>query len=162
MLLTLIICISLLSVKIYSSFKKPLSLAAEKEKMLDGEKVSTFHSNELLIKVKKGKDVSVSTREKIKNETPIKFLNKAVKDKKVKDKDADIFRWYMLTLETPQQLLQGMYHPEEQYIETAAPAARQLENVIRILMKDPNIETVEPNYIVTTTTTPNDFYYNTS
>ncbi|MDO8657265.1 MAG: S8 family serine peptidase [Candidatus Levybacteria bacterium] len=114
-----------------------------------------YAPNEILIKVKKqakGKikekdfdDPGIGTlKETFKKHKPKKF-EKIVKESKKSNVEADIFSWYRLVLE-----------------DDNAKDPSKVKGIIASLLKDPDIETAEPNFIVKTTAVPNDPYYSST
>jgi len=134
-----------------------------------GEEIK-FVNNELLIKVKK--DVKDKVKEGTNDDTGITSLNTLFKEKKVnkfekiiktkdtKEKNSDIDQWYKITFEEPDPSLRYNNIPQGLVVQVGGEEFGQASNnnftleSIRIMAadfkKDPNIETVEPNYIAHT------------
>jgi len=157
----------------------------------------TFLSNELLIKVAKearGKvkegnpaDTGIASLNNINQQHQVKKFEKVAKVGKNSKSDAEIFAWYKITLPGKSEKITGKLEQVSKERNHINPAAETLRELAATLHADPNIQTVEPNYIVsilpeaiasstpssapsqtttnpptTTATTPNDPYYASS
>ena len=160
-------------------YSKPSSRAQEEA----GKMTSQFLSNELLVKVKKearGKvkegnpeDTGLASLNKIFKEEKAKGFEKIAKAGKNSDTGAELFSWYKLTLDYPQEKAVGKLNEARDRIEQNlegkenpvlenSQALFNLQRVIVRLSQDSNIETIDLNYIVTTQVVPNDPYYSST
>ena len=134
-----------------------------------------FVSNEILIKVKKS--VKSRVKEGGAEDTGIASLNAKTKEIKANRiekiaregaksrKDAEIFSWHKITLEGGREILKGKFRPADFLPQPPGqsfnsnerntdPRFEKLAQAIAKLKSDPNIEAVEPVYIVRTQQTP--------
>lgn len=152
----------ILPIVILSMGSQPQSQRANaQEKQLnqrsDKKNDAEFTPNELLIKVKKASKGKVkendfnnpgikTLKEVFKEHKPKKF-EKIVNANKKSNLEADIFSWYKIVI--------------EDNAFDRSPAAK-VNKIIAKLLKDPDIETAQPNFIVKTTAVPNDPYYSST
>ncbi len=122
---------------------------------------SQFVSNELLIKisknsrskVKSGKptNTGIASLNNINRENKVAKFEKVAKIGKKSKKDAEIFAWYKVSLGGKGGKIVGKLDKAKGVIETKNPdnpAIEKLQRLIGRFSADPNIEVVEPNYIV--------------
>lgn len=120
-----------------------------------------FVSNEILIKVKKGADNKIKSKPKP-NDTGIASLNnlnksqKATKfeksfktNKKTKNKNHEIFRWFKVTLPGKKEVVKE---------EVGGEKSTKLKSVSAKYKKNPNVEETQLNFISHATSLPNDTY----
>lgn len=99
---------------------------------------------------------------KLANSKKIKRFEKISKAGKKANTDADIFSWYVVTLEGKEEKISGKFDREKGVLKSDNPQALEYQENIARLRADKDIETVEPNFIVTTMNVPNDPYYSST
>ena len=133
-------------------------------------KTSTqFISNELLVKVKKEaktkikegppSQVGISSLNKINTKFNVKEFKKIAWSKQ--ETNQEIFSWYKVSLPIKQEVIEGRLDKDSKKL-TAKKDVGVLQDLIGEFSQDPNIEVVEPNYVVTALVTPNDPYFRSS
>lgn len=152
--------------KLFSTlFPKPASNAQEEQ----DKNLPEFLSNQLLVKVKKGV-VGVSSINNLAKDVKVKSFERVAGSDKNTITNEELFSWYLLTLDTPQekavgkldvtqQRLQAKFADKNNPSKNNNQAVAKLQAVINKLRDDPNIEALDLNYLVQTQTTPNDPYY---
>ncbi|MDO8658103.1 MAG: S8 family serine peptidase [Candidatus Levybacteria bacterium] len=168
--LTLLLSVLFIKNQSFSPFtlQKAISINKNEEKA----KETQFISNEILIKVKKEsrnkikdgdfKNTGINALDQIfKERKPNKF-EKVAKLNKKSNIDSDIFSWYLIQFNEPVEKINGKLDKKTGKLDTTSPAKKELQKTIVRLLNDPDIETVEPNYIVTTNIVPNDPYYSST
>jgi len=146
---------------------------------------SEFSSNEILVKIKKSEkdkikegnpeDTGISSLNEVHKKHKVKSLEQLAKKGVKSDSSHDLFSWYKITLDAPQEIIKGKFNHKTGIIEFSdtkeiAPKiefqkllpnsnSSSLQQLISELKNDPNIEEVDLNYIVHTTAIPNDPYY---
>ncbi len=76
-----------------------------------------------------------------------------LKQSEVSNKDASVFRWYVVKLPAK---------TKNKFITTKDKEFSQINNTIDLLRQDQSVEAVEPNGIIETSVVPNDPYYSSS
>lgn len=144
---------------------------------------TSFSSNELLVKIKKGPrsvirenshDTGIPSLNGINKQLRVKSFERVAQPGKGSNKEADVFGWYKVTLDIPHTLIRGKLEKVQERLRIANPAnsnARTSETnpafdaLAQLIAKyelDPSIETLEPNYQATIDVVPNDPYYSSS
>jgi len=132
---------------------------------------SEFYTNEVLVrftksaksKVKLGKpeDFGVETLNKINSKQGIKRIEKIAGEEKGSTTEK-IFSWYKVTLEGDGELARGKLDKETGKLTQGSDSTKKLQGAIESLQKDPEVEIVEPNYLVRLLVAPNDPFYTSS
>jgi subtilisin family serine protease len=127
-----------------------------------------FVSNEILVKLKKGSLAKVKSKPKPldtgigslnnlnKKQKASKFQRLSQPHKKTKNKNHPVFRWYKVTLPGKREVLkkgagEGFSSQSDQKFD-------ELNSILKEYKKDTNLEEAQLNYIVHTTSLPNDTY----
>ena len=135
-------------------------IAAPPTELVVTEPGAEFSSNEILIKVKENAkskikqnnnplDTGIAALDDLNKKNNVKKFERVAKPGKNSDQENALFRWYKITLDEPQEII-------EEKDELKAPKVKSL---LYEYKKDPDIEAVEPNYIFHTVLEPNDPYY---
>lgn len=199
----ILLAIPLTMFAVYQARELSSKAAGEGPVAVAGE--SKFISNELLIKIKKGSrdrvrsgkpaDTGIASINRINKEMKVKKFERVAKIGKKSKKNAEIFAWYKVTLEGKGEKVAGKLDQVTGRISSKNqdnPALDRLGELIARFRSDPNIQAVEPNYVVSilredatkssqsaqeetspppstttqevtpTSTTPNDPYYSSS
>ena len=132
-----------------------------------------FVAGEILVRLKKSSSDKVKANVKPEN-IGLKSIEKINKELKVaefepviprgskKKVDDQIFDWYRVKLPERGIKIKGEFDQETAKITSNNPAAKKLQKAIDKFKADPNVEVVEPNFIVKILATPNDPYYSSS
>lgn len=151
--------------KIFSRlFPKPSSYAEEVQ-------LPEFLSNQILVKVKKeakGKEVSFlnDLNNDVSKQVKVKSFEKIAKQGKNSNTDSDLFSWYLLKLDAPEETAKGsLIKVNGKFglrLKADDKALEALQKVIDRLSKDSDVEDLDLNYIVHNTLVPNDPYYSST
>lgn len=145
-----------------------------------------FLSNEILIKLKPQalarlkngqsllpRDTGISSLNKLNTDHKVVKMEKVVKREKRPKENQAIFRWYKITLPGASEIVKDEFSDIRKELSSSnnrgqsfsfqkltenQSKGRKLKEVIASYRQDPNIEIAEPNYIVNTTSIPNDTY----
>lgn len=148
---------------------------------------SRFSSNELLIKFKKDvrgsikedpKDIGVASLNATLNKYKVKKFERVAKVGKNSKTDAEVFGWYKVTIDVPQDRIEGRFDHALGIIQTnpsnlksnekarvkkdGSLGASLLQDLINKLKSDSAIEAVDLNYVIEAFKVPNDPYYASS
>lgn len=135
--------------------------------------VSEFSSNEILVKVKKEpakkinskarpENIGVSSIEKINKDFKVEEFKKVLPDDKDAKTDQSLFDWYEVKIPGVEKKIKGTYNKDTKKLSSSDPSSNSVKRLIDKYHADPNIETVEPNFVVRALVTPNDPYYSST
>ena len=126
-----------------------------------GKAETVFLSNELLIKIKqesRGKikegnpaDTGVASLNQMNKDFNVKKFERVAKVGRNSKSDAEVFAWYKVTMEGKGEKIAGKLEKGALKLtgkDPSNPAAENLQRLVGKYRSDPNIEVVEPNYIV--------------
>ncbi len=123
---------------------------------------SYFFSNEFLIKVEdsskktikeslKPEDTGIATLNNLNKKHSVLKFEPLVKHGVGSKKDTPLSNWYIVTLKTPKEKITKK---SDQFVK--------FKKIMDSYQNDPNIKVVEPNYLITILTIPDDPYYSSS
>ena len=133
-----------------------------------------FVSNEVLVRLKdkstekikegaKPENIGIESLEEINKELEVDEFEPVIPEgTEKKDKDEEVFDWYRVKLPEEKVTIKGEFNQETSKIASSNPKAKDLQKVIDTFKEDPNVEAVEPNFVVKILATPNDPYFPTS
>lgn len=145
-----------------------------------------FFSNQLLVKiqlksrykVKDGSidDTGIDSINTVGKQFKLRSFEKIAKPGRKSNTSHDLFSWYKLTLDIPETLATGRLDRALTVVQNKEAndspgklpesarnqAITALNEVILKLKKDPDVEAVDLNYLVTTSIIPNDPYYSSN
>lgn len=150
---------------VYFKVSRLISEAQEinKGQSESNDRLPEFLANEVLVKVKK------ETRQKIKEnpkDTGLSSLNDIFTRHKVtsfqriaksgprSSKEAEIFSWYLVRLTEESAIISGSFDVKTSLLTSKNPKASTLRNFMSDLKNDSNVETFEPNFVVTALQSP--------
>ncbi len=140
-------------------FPKPQSFANTNMREL---KEAKFYSNELLIKVKKTsrgkvkenlKQTGLAAVDRVGGFQKLKKFEKVARPNKKSKEDADIFSWYHVVFDSPSNIISGTFDVQSQTIASDHQSGKLLRQLMAEMRNDPDIEAIEPNFVVSTTQT---------
>jgi len=156
----------------------PPSIISEPEfKELEVE----YLSNEILIKLKPQAknqirstatafNTGISSLNKLNQDYQVTNFEKIAKDGKKSKKDHEVFRWYKIILPGKKEIIKEKFSDikkssivnlTEESLQEQSKGAK-IKGILEKYKQDPNIETVQLNYLVHATVVPNDPYYSSS
>ena len=132
-----------------------------------------FLSNEILVKLKKPASdkikpntkpnkVGVKSIESINKELKVEAFERVVPKKKNESKKDETLDWYKVEIPGKDAKIKGDFNEKTLKIKSSHPASSKLQEALNHFNADPNVERVEPNFIVKILRTPNDPYYSSS
>lgn len=132
-----------------------------------------FLSNEILVKLKKPASdkiksatrpnrVGVRSIERINEELEVEGFERVIPEKKNESKKDEVLDWYKVEIPGKETKIKGDFDEETAKIKSTHPASVKLQEAIDHFNADPNVESVEPNFVVKILRTPNDPYYSSS
>ena len=132
-----------------------------------------FLSNEILVKLKKPASdkiksatrpnrVGVRSIERINEELEVEGFERVIPEKKNESKKDEVLDWYKVEIPGKKTKIKGDFDEETAKIKSTHPASVKLQEAIDHFNADPNVESVEPNFVVKILLTPNDPYYSSS
>ncbi len=121
-------------------------------------KESTIVSNTILVRLKKASKTKVNKQstldsnilgiKELKKKYNIKNFEQLAKQSSDSNTNADIFSWYQITLDEKPERIKARYDSKNKRLTSAHAKGKQLQNVIDTVKTDPDIELIEPVYLV--------------
>ena len=157
LILTIFLC--LLAAASILIFSKPAPASAR-----NNPPKAEYRTDQLLIKFrsharavvsqKPGKTTGIPSVDTTVGKRALKHFEKLAKPGKKSKQTSEVFAWYTLTLD------ETVLH--EKIVKNGEVVDLTLERLKASLLQDPNIESVEQNFIVQTSVIPNDPFYGTT
>jgi len=155
--------VALINEKLFGETGAAVLKAAPPAEPVVSQPDTEYVSNEILIKVKdnvKNKikqnnnpfDTGIASLDDLNKKNKVKKFEKIAKPGKNSDQDSELFKWYKITLDEPQEIIKEKDETKNQKVKRAVS---QYQN-------NPDIEAAEPNYIMHAFLVPNDPYYSST